>query len=483
MEIISRHYVTPNLIYSGQNGTQKFNYTDLVDGINFWKIILYEGYNMRPGMSIALVDQTVKFTYCSLFFAAAELGLKILIFPDKSNLNDGYSPKMESITKKWGLVDLIYYDQLVIETPALLAMCNRYGKQTMHENVLDTYSIKDHALFEEIKEKIFPNPSDVLVWTATSGTTAEPKLLEYTHKQLHRIGTRNAVALGLSGNSVAHLRNMHHATVLMANFLPAFGFVDDHYEFIIDLSDDINNGRLINFINKNKISRLVIPWKTMLDSLLNYMIKNNIKFGHEVHIVVGGFYVTADYIKTMQATNITKIISMYGSNETFGPILLRNVDQTTPEDNYVESYLGTPPDDFYQIELVGDQLQVTCPAIFPGTKTLEDIFDGNNIIGYTHSGRSNFYRINEVDFLPKDINRVIRSATNNRDVDVVVDLPHQKLYAAVWSGVFDLVDANNFLNIEYPGLSIYKADTLDKRKFEDFKLDQDALRMHFRNQQ
>ena len=481
MEVISRHYVTPNLLYNGPTGFQKFNYNDLVDSINFWKIILYEGYNMRPGMSIALVDQTVKFSYCSLFFAAAELGLKILIFPDKSNLDDGYSPKMESITKKWGLVDLIYHDQLVIKTPSLLAMCNRYGKQTIHENVFYSYSIIDHDLFEEVKEKIFPEPSDVLVWTATSGTTAEPKLLEYTHEQLYRIGTRNAKVLDLPGQSIAHLRNMHHASVLMSNFLPAFGFVDSHHEFIIDLSTDVTNGQLINFINKNKISRLVIPWKTMLDSLLSYMIKNNIKFEHELHVIVGGFYVTVDYIKTMQATNITKIVSMYGSNETFGPILLRTVDQHVSTDNYVDGYLGTPPDDFYQIDLVGDQLQVTCPAIFAGTKTLEDIFTGNNEIGYTHSGRSNFYRINEVDFLPQVINRVIRSATDNTEVDVVVDLPRQKLYAAVWSGAFNLTIANRFLAIEYPGLTIADSDLLDKRKFEDFKLDQDALRMHFRS--
>lgn len=479
MEVISRDYITPDLVY--KNYSQTYTYENLVDNIKFWKIILYEEYGMRPGMSIALVDQAVKFSYCSLFFAAAELGLKILIFPEKSERVDGYSAKLESVVAHWGLVDLIYYDDMVTKTPALLAMCHRYGRQTVQEQVFFNYNIKDPKLFNEISNKVFANPEDVLVWTATSGTTAAPKLLEYTHQQLYRIGERNSRVFDFKNQSIIHLRNMHHASVLMSNFLPGFRTSNNHYELIIDLSTDGTNRRLVEFIKSNQVSRVVIPWKTMLDSLLEYMIKRNIKFEHEIHIVVGGFYVTKNYIDIIKKTNIAKLISMYGSNETFGPILLKVVDQYTDKDTFVENYLGTNPDDFYQIELVDQKLQVTCSSIYNGTKTLDDLFSGNNLSGYTHNGRSNFYRINEVDFDPQVITQMARSMFSNPNIELVTDMPKQRLYIAVWEGKFNLLKFNRWITSEYPGLTVAAYDFLDRRNFEDFKIDYEGLRNHFRN--
>jgi len=474
MEVISRDYVTQNLSYHDQKNT--FTNQELNDNINFWKIILFEKYHMRPGMSIGLVDQSVSFTYTSLFFAAAELGLKILIFPEKPTREDGYSSKMETLVKSWGFVDLIYYDNVTKNTPSLVNMCRRYSTKTMQEDIFHEYTIDNPATFNNVSTKIFSAPDDVLLWTTSSGTTGEPKLLTYTHQQLYRIGKRNAVVLDLKNQRIAHVRNMHHAAVLMANFLPGFAGADEHYQFVSQFTDDVEE--FVNFVIANKISRLMLSWKSMLDNMLDYMIKNEMQFEHSIDIIVGGYYITPDYVEKIQKVRVARLRSMFGGNETCGPILLRTIDATTTTDNYQINYMGNTVDQFFNVNIVDGKLSVGCPALYPQTIQLEDLFAGNSVDGYTHLGRSNFYRINETDFQISELADIVNQ--NGVSADVVVDVAYQKIYIAVWQGQINLDDVNSKLSEKFSRLQFDKVAYLNKQKYEEFKLDHESLRQDFR---
>jgi acyl-coenzyme A synthetase/AMP-(fatty) acid ligase len=476
MDLISRDFINRDLQYLQILTDRTMTWSDMSDEIDFWKVVLYEGYNMRPGMSMALIDHYVPFHYCSLFFAAAELGLKILIFPEKPTQDDGYSPKIQALVDKFGQIDLIYYDEMATTIEPIIKMCHRYGRQTIASDVYDTYTVKNNTVYNAIAKKIFAKPEDVLVWTTTSGSTGEAKLLEYTHQQLYRISVRNAEVFDLDNQRICHSRNMHHAAVLMINFLPGFYGCPYHFGSGAAYAD---GKEFAKYVVDHRITRLMVSAKYMLDDIVEYMLENNLKFDFGIEIITGGFYLTEDYVEKVKQTNIKKLFSMFGSNETYGPVFLKEITPTTSTENYKPNYMGNLVDSMFKVELNGTKLTVSAPTLYSNSITIDDDFEGKTANGFYHLGRNNFYRINEDGFTIPQLQEIVSKFAT--DFDIVVDMPKQQLYLVIWSGTVNIAELNYAMLAQFEHLIFNKVDFLTKKDFQDFKIEHDMLRTHFQN--
>lgn len=480
-EYISKHFLHPKIKFSDHDAGIK-DFGDFTDAITFWKTILVEKYGLTKGSKVAIFDTSLRFNYITLVLAAAELGIVLILTPDKPTSNTGKSEKLDALVEQHGMIDLCIMDDMCMAQLPLVAAAKLYGLALVNSNIFDTYTIKDHSLYNQLKETILAGPDDVLVLTTTSGSTGEPKLIAYTHRQLYKIGKRNVSVYQYDTAVTCHTRNMHHAFVLLCHFLPVLTGTEMHYtkSWNNDAKDLVE---LVDYVNTNKINSVVVSYKQMLDSIFLVMIERNLTFLHDVTLIVGGFYITKDYVDKIKKVNVKKIISTFGSNETLAPLLLRHVDQNTDTESYQANYLGKPCDDFYQMSLGDDgRLQVTCKELFDGQITMDDRFSGDSKNGYYHQGRENFYRIDHTDFSLSQVNDIAKQFATG-EFNITIDIPYQRIYLTVWSGTVLIDDLNSSLHNRI-GLAISSWDTLDPKEFNDeFKLNHDKLRHYYRQKE
>jgi acyl-CoA synthetase (AMP-forming)/AMP-acid ligase II len=482
MELITRDILSPDIKFYEKDSTVKTK-EDFDNGITFWKTILYEGYGLRPGNTVVMFDSTIKFNYyCCLLFAAAELGLKIILAPEHNKITGGKNDKMDAIVEKFGLIDLCLVDTISYRIPIVVKEIALYCKAHVNVNIFNTYKIKDPTNYELMQTTMFANPNDIVLIATTSGTTGDPKVLSYTHQQMYRLARRNSQVYGYANERICHTRNMHHAFIFMCHFLPVFYGTDQHYSYAVPNFEERPSDLepFINFIITNKISKLVLSYRMLVDTILNYMIDNQLKFEHDIEFITGGFYLTKEYVDKIQKANVKGIYSTFGSNETVSPVLLRYISQDTDTDSYQNNYLGKPCDDFYQLTLTGQTLKVSCPALFGDEViTMADDLTGDLESGYYHLGRSNFYRINEVEFKIFEVTDAINKIFNGK-YDVIVDLEYQKLYMAVWEGSADIEFINTAL-LNSVRVPISDLANLDEKEYNtQFKLNTSDMREFFR---
>jgi hypothetical protein len=486
-KIIDRNFLINDIRYYDGADLQLKTIDNFKDAIVFWKMILHEGYGLRAGDKLIVLDVTIRFNYCCLVIAAAELGIILLLAPEKSKDGTGRSEKMDEVVKQFGKFELCLLDDLCEAMPERVAMTRLYGKQWANMNVFYEYEIKDHALYETMKNTVTATPDSTLFITTTSGTTGTPKILTYDHEQMHNLAKRNGQVYEYPGERVCHTRNMHHAFVLMAHFLPTLTVCKEHYGYVFTPDYGYNGTESADFyeyLNQHKISKLVLSYKVMLDLLLEHMIENNLRFEHTIDMITGGFYLTKDYVEKLRKTNVRSLYSTFGSNETASPVLLRRIWQTTDNVNYDENYLGTPPDDFYSIHLEGNLLHVRSEGWLGSEEIImSDDLSGNNETGYWHHGRSDFYRINDVEFKVADIKDILDRCIKSPH-DIVIDMPHQKIYVALWKDdPVDLHQVNQELT-ESLQIKIADIELLDINQYNDeFKLNHETLRTYFRSKE
>lgn len=482
MEILSRNFLHPDIQFQDSDaGLRQFQ--EFEDTITFWKTVLYEGYNLRRGDLVSIWDASIRFDYICLFMAAAELGLKMVLVPDKPTRADGQTTKLDAIVQQYGKIKVTLIDPLSAVQPAVLAAAYRYSEKIVPTEVFNTYKISDHSVYLELKEKIFAKSDDDIIITTTSGTTGEPKIATYTHQQLYRIGKRNVTAYDYANAVTCHSRNMHHSFVLLAHFLPSLTGTKYHYSHV--LPEGASKQKMLEFaefVNANSITKLVVSYKLLLDSLLQSMIEDNLQFTHQVDLITGGFYITEDYVKKLIKTNTNSIISTFGSNETFGPLFLRKVYQTTSVEDFEINCLGHICDDFYKLTPAsGNKLTVECPALFNGSVLLDEGFEFKPNGEVLHLGRDNFYRIDHKDFSLKELDNITLKHVDG-NYTITVDMPYQRLYLVIWSGNVDFDSLNNEVR-ETIGLTFDSWAVLDPAGYNnEFKLDQDKIRNYFREQ-
>jgi hypothetical protein len=477
-DIVSRNYVRQDIKFNDHGSVKNIN--DFNDEVAYWKIILYEGYNLRQSDTIGIFDASVRFSYVTLFFAAAELGLRLVVLPDKPLEDNGYSAVMEAFATKHGPIKLSILDEQCEQMTPILEMSKRYSCQIGFKRVFYDYQIKNHALFDAIKHKICPTADDVLTINATSGTTGSPIFIYSTHRQLYRMGARNSKVHNFENSNFCHTRTLHHPSVLHSSFLPGFYGCSNHYTMALPFAPSSEDTKqFIQLIMDNNIDKTILSHKSMLDGLLSTMIENNWKFKNTVELIVCGYYLSNEYINKAKLTN-TKIDVVYGSSETFGPLFMKTISGNESVNNYVINNVGKLVDDFYSVALTDNGAEVSCPELFNAPVSITDKFELVNN-QYHHLGRSDFYRINEASFRLLDIVNIV-SKTFDKNFDVVVDMPMQKLYLAVWQKCnVNFTEINNNMLTAYQTLKFTDYAILDKSLYwQDAKPSHEQLRNYFR---
>ena len=478
-QVIDRTFINPDIEYYDGDNLKKHTIHDLNDEINYWKILLYEGYGLRKGNIISLFDTTIRLSYSTLFIAAAELGLVMISPPDKAASEDGRTSRLDKMLGQ-GKIDLVLIDDSAAGVPAILAMAEYYSKRVARKTDYNNYEIKDHELYTHLSQTTFCEPNDVLVIATSSGTTGTPKMISYTHQQLHKISLRNADVYGLYDTTVCHTRNLHHAFVLMISFLPTLHACKRHYTNVVNSFSAESVAEFADLVRRHQVNKLIIPYKHIMDTLVDHLVATGQPFEHNIDLYVGGFYVTADYVNKIKLANVRSIGSGFGSNETFGPLFIRTLTQDSDVTDYVLNNIGFPPDDFFNLELDGEQLHVSCPELYPDTFVMGDVFSKNSDGSYCSLGRMNHYRINDIDFSISAVTAVVKPHCTGL-FDVVVDQDYQKVYLVTWTGSVDVDQMNHSMLQEFGRLEISAVQALDPVKFnQDFKVDFDMIRDIFR---
>lgn len=477
--VVDRHFINPDIEYYDGSEQKKHTLPSIINEINYWKILLHEGYGLRKGDIISLFDNSIRLSYTTLFIAAAELGLIMIMAPDKASSEDGRTSRMDQMLngKK---IDLILIDDSAASVPPILAMARYYSKRLAFKDEYNSYSIKDHDLYTYLDQTTFCEPDDVLVIATSSGTTGTPKMISYTHQNLYKISVRNAEVYGFRDANVCHTRNLHHAFVLVASFLPTLYAAKRHYTNVVDTFSPQSVADFVRDVIAHKVSKLVLPYKQAVDSLLDHLIDNNQKFEHDIDLYAGGFYITPDYINKIKDANVRSIGGAFGSNETSGPLFMKILTQDTDVDSFVVNNIGFPPDNFFDLQLEGEQLHVSCAALYPETYTMGDAFYKDPDGSYRSLGRMNHYRINDIDFSVLSVTAVVKEHCAGQ-FDIVIDMEYQRIYLVLWEGTVDLEQLNESMVKEFGRLEISAVKTLDPVTFsQDFKVDFDIIREIFR---
>jgi hypothetical protein len=450
-----------------------------VSNINLWKYILKYKCNAQKGESILIGMQVLNIDYLAVCFAAAELSLKIVIVDytrnDEFEDLEYFDPK----TKILSPIDIFLHDiskEKFIECPKELT------KFTFFSNCsLRTYSTRDDINFEilnvndfNLATNIFPAPSDIMMRCTSSGTTGTPKIVEHTHEFLSKISYRNSHKF--SGNCV-HIKNLNHGSSLAVYLLPTLisDNITSHLFYDLDETDlfDIFVNEISKF--RNTLEYIIFPYPSMIDEFIDASIRNNIDWPI---LNIQTLSYIQDKPKAAIKNNIFKsITSIFGSNETSGPVFEAYIDINSIEQ---DSQQFTKPDNFYTIKLQETGLLSVTLPVYNSEIITNDIFEKNDNY-YTHKGRSDLVKI---DGEILDIKIINDLNLKNKELYIITDTVKNCLYLAFWNNTNAQLEHtyNDFFKNNFKKVSIKKTAILDKNKFfTGIKIDNEMLREYFRN--
>ena len=423
--IITRHCINPEILIhqhddlSTLDHIKTWNYKEFCEFIDFWKIILVEKYNAQPGQTI-YIQCGPNVYYYSAFFAAAELGLQLIIdWPHVYKEDDLADYKVNM----FGKIDFIIVSKHYHDPDCITSYDYKrnlmFGKNIILQDEFDTYEIQDHEIYKRMSTTILAKPDDVLAYSFSSGTTGQPKPIQDTHKKIFLTAKRLGRLLSVSGNSVLHTRTLHHGASMCYHFLP--GFMDGKEQFSCVTIDKIPE-----FVERYSINQLFLYLPHMVTDFLTSVSRLN----HLVNITTL-YQITSDVLPLIKDKNVNFVKSPFGDTTIGLGFFVKTVDQTTDKATYDVTNMGPVLDDFFQVELRNGLLYVASPYYDPEYKTSNDVFeliDGN----YYFKGRANGYRINGEWIKLFDLESAVKEFFGPNGATVVIDSEMQKIYLAVW---------------------------------------------------
>lgn len=384
---ITRKALNPNLQITVDDKT--YTYEDIISFTNQAKTYFLSN-GAKVGKTVLLLAPWPKFV--SWFIAGAELGLIFVVA-------DPTSSSYKDILKLYRSVDFI------IEDPELISAA--YG---------DIY---------------YSNSRDVLVYTTSSGTTGTPKVIEYTHEFLWSLAKRNAKIYDIkSDDRCVHNNMFTHSSIIGIYFLPTLLACNNHYYFTNNFPEKIRTHK--------------IQYCLVLRDHLDWLYRdfdNNIDYKFKLFVIS---QIPKEYKLKLINENIT-MLSIFGSSETMGPVLISTIDYT----NYTEEFnnnFGKQLDDYYSVSIDCESfLQVKMPdgrKIVTGDTMYLDT-DNN----YIFVRRSDRYQING-EVLLLTVLRLYISNILNEDFDLVADEDTDQVYIRLEKRI-DLDNLNTALYQKY----------------------------------
>lgn len=474
-DLISNNFIATtlaeNFFDKSLTKTQKFSKTKLVSKINLWKYILTYQCNATSGESILIGFCNIDIDYLAVCIAAAELSLKIVIVDysraDEFNDIDFFDPK----TKLLSPIDIFLYD-----VPNQFLSLNETKRHNFFANcsnrsysIVDNISYAIHRHHYRQSRKIFPNPSDVVMRCTSSGTTGTPKIIEHTHEFLYKISMRNVKKF--SGKCV-HIANLNHGSSLAVYLLPSLASdkVTEHLLYSYSPLEDFVDG-LADY--NDTLEFVMFPYPYMIENFIN---SSKIRNTNWPNLNVQTLSYIQDTAKDAIKNNIFKsITSIFGSNETSGPVFEAVIDRTNTDQ---ESNVFIKEDDFYQIKLHENNLIGITLPVYNTEIITNDMFEKIND-KYVHNGRSDLIKI---DGEIVDIKLINSVNEKYKDFYLVTDSIKNCLYLACWNTTDRADTISTEVNNMFKRLAVKKIALLNKQSFfSGIKLDNELLREYFRN--
>lgn len=359
---------------------------DLCRLIDQWKCALYfNGAEKGDLVAISLI--TVNPSHVAALFACAELGLRVILLdapatkeslpytklalhgPAKFCLSDNYTVDNHRYTFPKDMRKP--YGGLHSE------MIHRYCEIIIHE-----YQVKNIAPF---KIPVEVTPDTPFLVSSTSGTTKPSRPVTFTHGEVYWMAERCIDIFKFSkDNSVAHSRNLHHASAMITSLLPSLMVCEHHltipFSHIIvdgkvDGQREAYHKRRLELLQEGKFDRIMMPNKKILMSFLESVGK---RFERTMLINMSGFAMTQEFVDLCEEYNV-EFISHYGSIDTAIPLLVNHV---TKDSRIVPQTLGILPDNQYSIELTNGRAKIQC-SLWEEPRYMDDVLtliDGQYIL-------------------------------------------------------------------------------------------------------
>lgn len=470
--ILTREILHPELKFSNMSRTQ------LCDMIDFWKIVLWEKYSMRPGDRIAIIFTVPDPYYLSLLFASFELGLTVVLTSNAAKIKNPQGLRQALYSN----LKLALYDDMNAEG----AETNRLFFQTVdHANIFDTYKIKDPTLYDTVAKQYFALPNDVAILTTTSGSTGVPQLVPKTHEFYFVSSQRQVRLLNYTADDkVLHTRQISHGGAFDIFWLPTLMACQTHivHSYGADVEGEFLDADieelhlLIDLIIDQKITRFWAIDTNIIDNLLTHFPR----LDHDFNM----FHINnmrPHWPTLVKEKNLKSFTNSYGTIEIGSSVLLNIIDRNTDLSTYrINAFRML--DDWYQFEC----LPASCIITNNYTKESMEFKDCWQQDGdeYLFLGRSNSYKINGVVFTEPQVVDIVKQYIT-QPFDVVVDVDYQKLYLAVYEPfnpeIVNSINAGLQVTLGQD-LRVNNAEQLNYNDFlQGFKVDKFMLRNYFQN--
>lgn len=408
MMILSRDILNKDLVYDG------VDYAPLCDMIDYWKILLWEKYSVRPGHSVSAIVALTDVYYVSLVIACLELGVSLAV-TDKPIHNNFYGVRQ----RLYGPMQLALVDELNWED-SQLTCAHQYFKHVDNIKIFDDYKIQDPSLWNKIAKKIFAKPDSIAILTTTSGTSKSPTVVKHTHEWILDSSIRAVKILNFHKDEIVlHTRQLSHGSILDLFLLPSLMTVDQHHMF------NYNSGnveQLVDYVITHKINKFIVF------SSITKILETLPVLDHTLTIITAATP-SKNIVPLIKSKNISSFIVSYGSSESGNNILMTSITPLTDQLTYDPNNYGPLHDDHYSLELFDDHVVVEVKKFKKKVK-LNDKLEFRNGNYYFYN-RTDQYRINDVFISELNISTVSKSITELNH-DVIIDAEFDSIYLAFY---------------------------------------------------
>jgi acyl-coenzyme A synthetase/AMP-(fatty) acid ligase len=490
--VLSRQIISPEIILYqhnfNTNKTDSFDYQQFSDMVDYWKFLLVEKYGATTGQTAVIEFNLTNIYYFTAVFAAWELGLILIVdWPHAHNEQNCHS---KSYTIH-GKIDhaIVYSEQLNPDHKTFYREWDVYRtclhcRNVITEKDFDNYQIKDHSKFKEITQTIYATPTSQAIWTATSGSTGDPKQQRIDHESVLLQAQRLVTHLNFKSNdSVLHTNNLHHGASACYHFLPGLMKSTKHHIMNSRFRPDSDqaNKAMAQYIIDRKINKLFLYTPAKLLSWL----RTTDALEHNVEVTTL-YYCTKEIVELAKDKNVKLIKSIFGDTTIGYGFLIKTVDPSMSLDDYEPNCLGPKLDDFFDFKIENGFLYIQIPGLNRlDWKTSNDNFEIKNN-KYYFLGRGTNYRINDEWINHNEIESKVNelfTVDQEEGATIVVDNEEQQVYLAIWIENSQAESKFNWwLSQRYRSVYITKyIRGLDKEQFMGSrKISRQLLKEYFR---
>jgi len=462
--LISKDFRLFEVALKDGDGPFLYRYDELMSGIKKWTNILLSATSKKnPTVGI---NHDLDLTYFSVFYACINIGATFVIL-------DGIFNE-QSKHKEFLPIDIVITNDAARQEFNNKDYWPGRAHIVINSDHLPEWSVK-HA-----------DPLDManlpLLKLVSSGTTGTPKKLAQNYDFFFDVARRNTKVFNFNKGRVAHVKVINHTGTVSVFFLPAV--MDNNFHYIAPWPQGQNEKEILEnlslsftkWIEYLDINHIILPYIDMNELLLKSINECNAQFTDLTLYALT--YIRPEWAELIKGRNI-KIVSVFGSSETSGPVFLNYLDNTNL--NTFDSTIFYSPDDYYNLTLLPDGTRVQNQYI---DVVMNDRFKQIGENKYQHLGRSDKNRINDIDI---DLSEVLNLAEKlGFNGQLVFDKLMGKIYLAMWDNKLDIkkieILINKKLEIRYTKLvQISKSAVLDKNHYmSGIKVDMESLRIAFR---